>query len=78
MNNLPIPCTTSSQGSRVIRWHGIHVDFFKDPEFANIQSTLDSEMKRIQPSGIGSRPKQAEIISEEEEELRTVAKGSLG
>ena len=62
---------------RDLRWHGIHVDFFKDPEFADIRSTLDSEMKRIQASGIGSRPKQAEIILEEEEELLW-QKGLLG
>ena len=54
---------------RRLRWHGIHVDFFKDTEFADIRSTLDSEMRCIQASGVGSRPKQAEIISEEEEEL---------
>jgi hypothetical protein len=62
---------------RHLRWHGIHVDFFRDPEFADMRSTLDSEMKRIQASGIGSRPKQAEIISEEEEELLW-QKGLLG
>ena len=50
---------------------------YGDPEFADMQSTLDSEMKRIQASGIGSRPKQAEIISEEEEELLW-QKGLLG
>jgi hypothetical protein len=60
-----------------MEWGGVHIDFFRDIEFADVRSTLDAEMKRIQASGIGSRPKQAEIIPEEEEELLW-KKGLLG
>ena len=45
------------------------IDFFKDPEFANLKSSLDAEMKKIQASGKGSIKKQAEPLSLEEEEL---------
>ena len=45
------------------------IDFFKDPEFADLKSSLDAEMKKIQSSGKGSIKKQAEPLSLEEEEL---------
>ena len=45
------------------------IDFFKDPEFADLKSSLDAEMKKIQASGKGSIKKQAEPLSLEEEEL---------
>ena len=31
------------------------VDFFADPEFMDFRATLDSEMKRLRSSGIGSK-----------------------
>ena len=60
-----------------IMCHNVHVDFFRDNVLVELRSTLDSEMKRIQGSGIRSQPKQAEIITEEEEELLW-KKGLLG
>ena len=45
------------------------VDFFKDPTFSDFRATLDSEMKRIQSKGIGSKKRQAEPLTVEEEEL---------
>lgn len=45
------------------------IDFFRDPTFSNFRATLDSEMKRIQSKGIGSKKRQAEPLTEEEEEL---------
>ena len=53
------------------------VDFFKDPEFATFRSSLDAEMKRLQAQGIGSKKKQAEVLTEEEEDLLW-EKGLLG
>ena len=52
-----------------LRCNNVHVDFFRDKGFVELRSTLDSEMKRIQGSGISSHPRQAEIITEEGEEL---------
>ena len=45
------------------------LDFFKDPTFSEFRATLDSEMKRIQSAGIGSKRRQAEPLTEKEEEL---------
>ena len=45
------------------------VDFFKDPMFSNFTATLDSEMKRLRSLGFGSKKRQAEPLTEEEEEL---------
>ena len=44
------------------------MDFFKDSEFANFRKTLDGEMKRIQQKGIGTHKRQAEVLTEDEEE----------
>ena len=45
------------------------IDLLKDPEFADLKSSLDAEMKKIQAFGKGSIKKQAEPLSLEEEEL---------
>ena len=45
------------------------IDFFVNSEFAEFKASLDSEMKRLQSKGVGSQTKQAEILSEDEEEL---------
>ena len=50
------------------------IDFFKDAEFASFQQTLDAEMKRLKSTGLGSKPKQAEPLSEEDEEKLWQAK----
>ena len=46
-----------------------NIDFFKDPEFAGFRGSLDAEMKRLQSKGLGSVHRQAEAITEDEEEL---------
>jgi hypothetical protein len=63
---------------RFLRWNGSpSIDFFKDAEFADFRCTLDGEMKRLQSQGIGSKKKQAEPITGQEEELLW-EKGLLG
>ncbi len=56
---------------RYVRQNGRpEVDFFKDPSFADFRLSLDAEMKRLQSNGLGSKRKQAEPLTlEEEEEL---------
>ena len=49
-------------------WHnGIHVDFFQDPVFADFCRSLDAEMKRLKGTGLGSQKKQAEPLTEQNE-----------
>ena len=63
---------------RYIRWNGRpEIDFFKDAEFAEFRVCLDSEMKRVQRSGLGSQKRKAEPLTEEEEEILW-QKGLLG
>ena len=50
---------------------------FQDPAFAQFRSSLDAEMKRLQAKGLGSKQRQAEPITEEEEDLLW-EKGLLG
>ena len=53
---------------RQLRWSGYpHVDLFKDPEFSDFHASLDAEMKRLLEDGLGSKKKQAEVSTEEEE-----------
>ena len=61
---------------RYLRLEGRHVDLFKDPQFSPFRATLDGEMKRLQSSGLGSKKRQAEVITEEEERLWST--GQLG
>ena len=42
------------------------MDLFKDSEFAALRATLDGEMKRLQASGVGSKKRQAEVITLDE------------
>ena len=53
------------------------VDFFKDPEFSDFRASLDAEMKRLQADGVGSKKKQAEVLTEGEENTLW-EKGLLG
>ena len=62
---------------RHMRENGRNIDLFNDPGFASFRASLDAEMKRISGAGIGSKKRQAEIITEEEEELLW-GKGVLG
>ena len=45
------------------------IDFFNDSDFASFKSSLNAEMKRLQSQGLGSKKRQAEVLSEEEEEI---------
>ena len=45
------------------------LDLFKDPAFTEFRDTLDAEMKRIQSLGIGTKKRQAEPLTDEEEML---------
>ena len=53
------------------------IDFFKDSSFSHFRAVLDSEMKRLQGQGVGSKRRQAEPITQEEEEVLW-KKGMLG
>ena len=53
------------------------IDIFKDKEFARFRTVLDSEMKRLQSSGLGSGQRKAEPITYDEEEIMW-EKGILG
>ena len=52
-------------------------DLLKDPDCSLFPATLDGEMKRLQSLGLGSTKRQAEVITEDKEELLW-RKGSLG
>ena len=55
---------------RHLRWNGQpSIDFFSDGDFADFKASLDAEMKRLQSKGLGSKKRQAEVLSESEEEL---------
>lgn len=54
---------------RYVRVNGMNVDIFKDKEFSKFCSVLDSEMKRLQASGLGTVQRKSEIISYEDEEI---------
>ena len=45
------------------------IDLFKDISFSDFRCTLDSEMKRLQGNGLGSKKRQAEPLTMEEEML---------
>ena len=54
---------------RFLRQNGKpQLDFFKDDTFADFRSSLDGEMKRLQSKGVGSRSRQAEPLTVDEEE----------
>lgn len=53
------------------------IDVFNDPTFTHFRKTLDGEMKRIRSTGTGTKKKQAELITEEEEE-QLWSTGTLG
>ena len=55
---------------RFVRWkNNPALDIFKDDGFAEFRRCLDSEMKRLQRAGLGSRRRKAEPLTETEEEL---------
>ena len=63
---------------RYLRWNGKPgLDFFKDADFDKFRCSLDAEMKRLQSNGVGSKRRQAEPLTEEEEEILW-QKGLLG
>ena len=55
---------------RHLRWNGQHsIDFFTNSDFADFEGTLDAKMKWLQSAGVGSKKRQAEVLTEEDEEL---------
>ena len=63
---------------RHLRWNGRpDIDFFRDSQYGDFRQSLDAEMKRLQSLGIGSKKKQAEVLTEADEDLLW-AKGLLG
>ena len=63
---------------RHLRWNGQpSIDFFAHGDFAKFKASLDSELKRLQSKGTGSQKKQAEVLTEDEEDLLW-NKGLLG
>ena len=62
---------------RHLRESGHNIDLFEDSKFTSIRAALDSEMKRISREGIGSKRRQADIITEDEEDALWL-KGFLG
>ena len=53
------------------------IDLFTDTEFTDFRAVLDSEMKCLQAQGIGTKKKQAEPLTEKQEEILW-EKGLLG
>ena len=54
---------------RHLRWNGHPtIDFFADKEFIDSKNSLNAEMKRLQAKGLGSNKRQAEPITEQEED----------
>ena len=45
-----------------------NIDFFRDASFSRFREVLDVEMKRLQKEGLGSKPRQAEPLSVQDEE----------
>ena len=61
-----------------LRWNGKpELDIFRDSNFADFRASLDSEMKRLQSEGYGTKTKQAEVLTEEDEDILW-EKGILG
>ena len=54
---------------RHLRWNGKpDIDFFCSSDFSDFRASLDAEMKRLQDKGIGSKRKQAQILTVENKE----------
>ena len=62
---------------RSLRDSGLILDIFKDPQYSPFQNSPDGEMKRLQSSGLGTKKRQAEVISVDEEE-KLWSTGQLG
>ena len=63
---------------RHLRWNGRpQVDLFHDCDFHNFGASLDTVMKRLQQKGVGAKKRQAEKLTEANEEL-IWSKGLLG
>ena len=42
---------------------------FQDTNFSQFRATLDAEMKRLKQTGVGSRARQAEALSDADEDF---------
>ena len=68
-------CSGIARHLRNTRWPAL--DIYHDKEYAEFQTTIDAEMKRLQRNGHGSKRCQAEPLSEDDEEILW-NKGLLG
>lgn len=57
--------------------NGREVKFLNDPEFISLKHTLDARMRELSAEGIAVRRRQADIISEDDEN-KLWEKGVLG
>ena len=63
---------------RHFRWNGRpQVDLFRDCDFHDFRASLNVEMKKLQREGVGAKKRQAEVLTEANEELMW-SKGLLG
>ena len=53
---------------RYLRQNALLTIHIQDPVFADFCQSLDAEMKRVKATGLGSQKKQAEPLTEENEE----------
>ena len=63
---------------RHLKWNGRpQVDLFHDCDFHDFRASLNTEMKRLQQKGLGAKKRQAEVLTEANEDLMW-NKGLLG
>ena len=63
---------------RHLRWNGRpQVDLFRDCDFHDFRASLNAEMKKLQQEGVEAKKRQAEVLTEANEELMW-NKGLLG
>ena len=60
-------CSGIARHLRNTRWPAL--DIYHDKQYVEFQSTIDAEMKRLQHNGLGNKRRQAEPLSEEDEEI---------
>ena len=53
-----------------LRWNGRpQVNLFRNWDFHDFRASLDTEMKKLQQKGVGAKKRQAEVLTEANEEL---------
>ena len=55
---------------RHLRWNGRpQVNLFRDCDFHDFRASLNAEMKKLQQEGVEAKKRQAEVLTEANEEL---------